>query len=196
MISTTELISILVLIVTYIAFRFVRKGAGGQTAKSRQARLLRIKNASFIFSVCLWLSFLLGGYWFLGFLFGWPTFGHDIFRMVVSHNHVYSSPSEMPSAIFWLVVVKQSLAFFAGAMLLRLFWLYGNGILFTAKNVNCIRFLGYWLIIDWFIDYQMQSLLRDMDLSTTSIFLGLFIIFFAWIMDEGRKIQEEQELTV
>ena len=42
----------------------------------------------------------------------------------------------------------------------------------------------------------MQGLLRDMDLSTTPIFGGLFIIFFAWIMDEGRKIQEEQELTV
>jgi len=39
-------------------------------------------------------------------------------------------------------------------------------------------------------------LLRDMDLSTTPIFGGLFIIFFAWIMDEGRKIQEEQTLTV
>jgi uncharacterized membrane protein YdcZ (DUF606 family) len=25
---------------------------------------------------------------------------------------------------------------------------------------------------------------------------GLLILFIAWIMDEGRKIQEEQELTV
>jgi len=29
-----------------------------------------------------------------------------------------------------------------------------------------------------------------------SLFPGVFIIFTAWIMDEGRKIQEEQELTV
>ena len=94
------------------------------------------------------------------------------------------------------MVVKQGLAYFAAGMLLRLFWLYGKGVIFSAKNVNCLRFLGYYLIIDWFIDYQMQGLQREMDLSTNPIFIGLFIIFFAWIMDEGRKIQEEQELTV
>jgi hypothetical protein len=102
----------------------------------------------------------------------------------------------MPPSILWLVVVRQGLAFFAAGVLLRLFWLYGQGILFSAKNVNCIRFLGYCLIINWFINYQMQGLLQDMDLSTTPIFVGLFIIFFAWVMDEGRKIQEEQELTI
>ena len=196
MISTTELTGILVLIVTYIAFRFVRRGAGGSTAKTRQARLTRVKNASLIFSACLWVGFPVSAYWFFGFLFGWPGPGHNVLRIVVSHSHIYSSPSEMPTAIFWLLLARQCLAFFAGGMLLRLFWLYGKGILFSAKNVNCIRFLGYYLIIDWFINYQMQGLLSDMDLSTTPIFGGLFIIFFAWIMDEGRKIQEEQELTV
>jgi hypothetical protein len=35
-----------------------------------------------------------------------------------------------------------------------------------------------------------------MALSTTPVFVGLLIIFVAWIMDEGRKIQEEQALTV
>jgi hypothetical protein len=81
-------------------------------------------------------------------------------------------------------------------VLLRLFWLYWRGILFSAKNVNCIRLLGYWLVVDWFINYQMQGMLRDMDLSSTPVLVGFLIIFVAWIMDEGRKIQEEQELTV
>ena len=93
-------------------------------------------------------------------------------------------------------MVKMGLGFFCAGVMLRLFRLYGRGILFSAKNVNCIRFLGWWLIIDWVIDYQMQGLLRDMDLSTTPAIVGLMIIFVAWIMDEGRKIQEEQELTV
>jgi hypothetical protein len=35
-----------------------------------------------------------------------------------------------------------------------------------------------------------------MDLSVGPVLAGLMIIFIAWIMDEGRKIQEEQELTV
>jgi hypothetical protein len=62
--------------------------------------------------------------------------------------------------------------------------------------VSCLRFLGYYFIVNWAIDSQIQYSLRDMALSTTPIFVGFFIIFFAWIMDEGRKIQEEQELTV
>jgi len=45
-------------------------------------------------------------------------------------------------------------------------------------------------------DYQMQAAVREVDWSTNSIFIGLLIIFVSWIMDEGRKIQEEQELTV
>ena len=77
-------------------------------------------------------------------------------------------------------------------MLLRLFWLYGRGILFSAKNVTCIRFFGWWLMIDWFIEFQMRSALRDMDISATPLLVGLLVIFAAWIMDEGRKIQEEQ----
>jgi hypothetical protein len=28
------------------------------------------------------------------------------------------------------------------------------------------------------------------------LFAGIVIVLIAWIMDEGRKIQEEQELTV
>jgi protein-S-isoprenylcysteine O-methyltransferase Ste14 len=44
--------------------------------------------------------------------------------------------------------------------------------------------------------YSMQATFHDMALSTTPVFIGLLIIFVAWIMDEGRKIQEEQELTV
>ena len=130
------------------------------------------------------------------FLFGWPGPSHDALRIVVSHNHIYSSPPEMPPEIFWLLVIKLAVAYCAAGALLRLFWLYRKGILFSAINVSCIRFLGYTLIIDWFVDYQMQGLLHDMDLSTTPVFVGFLVIFVAWIMDEGRKIQEEQELTV
>ena len=43
---------------------------------------------------------------------------------------------------------------------------------------------------------QLVDMLRDMNLSSTPLFMGFLIIFIAWIMDEGRKMQEEQELTV
>lgn len=194
--NANEISALLVCVAMLIIFRLVCRHPKNDSAKTRLTRLARVRKASLVFTICLLLSFILSAYWFLGFLFGWPFFAEDHIRMVVSHSHIYSSPSEMPPTIFWLLVVKQGLAFFAGGVMLRLFWLYGKGILFTGKNVNCLRFLGYYFIVDWFINYQMQGLLHDMDLSTTPIFVGFFIIFFAWIMDEGRKIQEEQELTV
>ena len=36
----------------------------------------------------------------------------------------------------------------------------------------------------------------DLSSLPNDLLKGLFVIFVAWIMDEGRKIQEEQELTV
>jgi len=191
--NATEIFALIVCVLMLVVFRLVLH----QPEKiNAQNRLTRVRKASFVFLILLGLSFVLFSYSFFGFLFGWPFFAEDHIRMVISHNHIYASPKEMPPEIFWLFVVKTGLAFFAGAMMFRLFWLYFKGILFTAKNVNCLRFLGYYCIINWFVDYQMQGFLRDMDLSTTPIFIGLWIIFFAWIMDEGRKIQEEQELTV
>jgi hypothetical protein len=81
-------------------------------------------------------------------------------------------------------------------VLLRLFWLYSKGVIFSEKNITCIRLQGYCLIISNFIDLEMQNFIRDSSVSLTPLIYGLLIIFIAWIMDEGRKIQEEQELTV
>jgi hypothetical protein len=159
-------------------------------------RHIRIRKASQCFQALTWASLIFGAYWFLSFLFGWPAPISDKIRILISQHHIYESPGEMPPTILALWIVKSCLGFFCAGMMLRLFRLYGHGILFSAKNVNCIRFLGWWLIIDWIIDYQMQGLLMDMSLSTTPAIVGLMIIFVAWIMDEGRKIQEEQELTV
>jgi len=102
----------------------------------------------------------------------------------------------MPGNILALSLVKMGLDWAAIGVLYALFRLYGRGILFSERNVFYIRFQGYYLILRFFVDYQIQGALHDMALSTTPLFIGLLIIFVAWIMDEGRKIQEEQELTV
>jgi hypothetical protein len=160
------------------------------------ARRIRIQKASHIFQALTWVCLVLGAYGFLAFLCGWPVPTSDKLRIVISQHHIYESAGEMPPTILALWIFKTCLAFFCMTVMLRLFGLYGRGILFSAKNVSCIRFLGWWLIISWVIDYQMQGFLQDMQLSSTPAFVGFLIIFIAWIMDEGRKIQEEQELTV
>ena len=178
----------------YISFRGRALKSGGIRVTS-EGRLTRVRNAGLIFTVLMLIALPLCFYQFFGFLLGWTRSGDDIFRVVIL-EHVYASPAEIPSEAFWLWVVKQALTWLAGIMLLRLFWLYRRGILFSAQNVTCIRFQGYCLIIGCFIDLEMQRAIHAPSVSLNPLFMGFMIIFVAWIMDEGRKIQEEQELTI
>ena len=186
MVSTTTIGFALLIALIYFVARLRAKGNSGRLARVRKAGLVGFA----LLSVCQ----PLGIYGVLGFLFGWHRFlSPDICRVVVLQQ-VFKSVKEMPSEVFWLWVVQQVLAFFAGFVLLRLFWLYSQGVIFSEKNITCIRVLGYCLIISNFIDLEMP--IYPSSVSLTPVFCGLLIIFIAWIMDEGRKIQEEQELTV
>jgi len=195
MITTLSLLVLLILGILAV-FRSLTRSRAKMAPKGGDARLKRIQDASWWMLVLMGLWLLLGIYWMLAFLFGWPFLGHHGVRMVVSGNHIYSSLADMPPEIRIWWVIKMGWGLFGCGTLLALFWLYQRGILFSAKNVVLIRALGYWLIVNWGIDDQLQSVVRDVDLSLTPVFVGLLIIFVSWIMDEGRKIQEEQELTV
>jgi hypothetical protein len=188
MISITTTVFALLIALIYFVARPRPDGNSGRLARVRKAGLVGFA----LLLVCL----PLGIYEFFGFLFGWHRFlSPDICRVVVLQQ-VFESAKEMPAGVFWLWVVQQGLAFFAGFVLLRLFWLYGKGVIFSKKNITCIRVQGYCLIISNFIEMEMQHFIRASSVSLTPIIYGALIIFIAWIMDEGRKIQEEQELTV
>jgi hypothetical protein len=195
MVSSNTFIFGLLLLGVFISLRWFSRKLVRKSAQNNSIRLARIHQASLVFQILIGMSFLLGLYYTLAFVFGWP-FLQDKVGIVISQNHIYRFRSDMPPAIFALWLVKTGLEMACAGVLFLLFRLYGRGILFAARNVVYIRFLGYWMIIDWIIDYQMQGTLHDMNLSMTPVFIGLFIIFVAWIMDEGRKMREEQELTV
>jgi hypothetical protein len=196
MISASEIMLHQLGLVCLIAFRWFSRNAVRKSSPDRQTRLARISKAGFLFQLMIGVGFLISVYSVLAFLLGWPFFSEPLARMVVSPGHVYTSPAEMPENILALSLIKVGLGWAAIAVLFALFSLYARGILFSARNVLYIRFQGYYLILNFIVDYQLQSALHDMALSTTPLFVGLLIIFVAWIMDEGRKIQEEQELTV
>jgi Protein of unknown function (DUF2975) len=106
----------------------------------------------------------------------------------------------------------------AGAVLAwfcyKLFSLYSHGELFSSKAVSYIRRIGYTYFLTAAVAFFSQRILFHSgkgDLPPTAyhldwafyvwglasaLFPGFLIIFIAWIMDEGRKIREEQELTV
>ena len=194
--NANEIILVLLALGSFFVFRWCSRAVSGKSSQNCQARLKRIRNASFLFRLFIGISALFAVYWLLAFLFGWPLFFLAHVKMTVAHGHVYGSPAEMPPALLAWSLVKVGLDLAGAAALYALFSLYGRGILFTARNVLYLRFQGYYLILGYIIDYQIKGILRDMDLSMTPVFAGLMIIVIAWIMDEGRKIQEEQELTV
>lgn len=106
--------------------------------------------------------------------------------------------------ILWIVLAVfycRAIWFFYG-----LFKNLTNGIIFHRDNVWYIRNLGWWLVAYPFvrIGFDLSKLIwmtdgpGMIDLSglPNQLIFGFFVIFVAWIMDEGRKIQEEQALTV
>jgi hypothetical protein len=97
----------------------------------------------------------------------------------------------------------------------KLFNLCSHGDLFTSKVVSYIRKVGYAYFLMALASFVSRIFLvhsATAGLSSTKINIemigsglltvlatlipGFLILFIAWIMDEGRKIQEEQELTV
>jgi hypothetical protein len=90
-------------------------------------------------------------------------------------------------------------------LLYRLFDLYRRGTLFGDANVRYIKHLGYWMLAIWALHIPMQLLQfltvleagRRFTLNVDGFFLGgLLVILLAWIMEEGKKLEDEQSLTV
>jgi hypothetical protein len=94
-----------------------------------------------------------------------------------------------------------------------LFMLYENGLIFTEQNVNCFRSLGKTLII-WvacnFVNHTLLGIALTLDNPPgrrmlvigldsgdfTGLFVGAVVLIISWVMDEARKIQEEQALII
>jgi|GEM_PF-1385032 len=96
----------------------------------------------------------------------------------------------------------------------KLFSLYSHGELFNLKAVSYIRRIGYTYFLMASVTFLSQMILLHSgkgDLPPTAyhldwavyfwglagaLFPGFLIVFISWVMDEGRKIREEQNLTV
>ncbi|MGA2242377.1 MAG: DUF2975 domain-containing protein [Verrucomicrobiota bacterium] len=108
----------------------------------------------------------------------------------------YSSPFKIPVVVLVLAFLRAGL-FFVGALVL--FWLldlFEAGKFFTGQNVHYIKLLGWFVLSDWVVLRLLDVLAHGLSPDPVELAVGLLIVLIAWIMDEGRKIQEEQELTV
>ena len=97
--------------------------------------------------------------------------------------------------------------------LIRLFRLYEKMEIFTEGAVKCVRSLGkllIWLFFAKIIEDPLMSLAltmhnspghREIDFALSSddiafLLIGIVTVLIAWVMEEGRKLQEEQQFTI
>jgi hypothetical protein len=117
----------------------------------------------------------------------------------------------------WLAMTASALptaiAMFIFAKLARLFSLYRQGQIFTAQVVQTIRHLGFAIVAAQFADFIFQVLCsvvltwhngvghRQVTLGFSFthcelMLVAVIVIFSSWVMDEGRRLQAEQDLTI
>jgi hypothetical protein len=97
--------------------------------------------------------------------------------------------------------------------LIQLFKLYANRSIFTPKHVTYFRRLGYVLLVWTFSGILYHTVLSmifslamsprfltvslgfsSMDL--TALVIGGIVVMISWIMEEGRKLHDEQTLFI
>jgi Protein of unknown function (DUF2975) len=87
----------------------------------------------------------------------------------------------------------------------RLFAHFGRGQIFTRQNISntkWITFIYFLVFIECLLFRRFVN--RDYALHEAPVWeemtlmagLGILVLFIAWILDEGRRMQEEQALTV
>lgn len=172
-----------------------------EISPNANARLKRIKIVSRIFRVLLGLYIVIGTLSFVvwaGYLAN-PPVGTRLW-ISLSTDQTYYAPFNIPARVIVIFgsiqAIRVCLIGFGIILLNRLFVSFEQGSFFTNKNVRCIKFLGLIMAGDWFAGTILELMGKTINIEFAELFFGLFIILIAWIMDEARKIQEEQELTV
>lgn len=110
-------------------------------------------------------------------------------------------------------LVPASVLLYGFTVLRRLFGLYRQGQVFSPAVVDCYRRLGRTLLA-WGAALFLHTPLLTLAMSSsnppgrrmislgigtgelTAAFLGGLALLVSWVMDEGRKLEEEQSFTV
>ena len=117
------------------------------------------------------------------------------------------------SLAFLVSLLPVSVALYGVAALGALFKLYENGIIFAAENVKYFRRLGYALMA-WVMANALFTPLISLVitfgnppgervvvaefgvLDASILAIGSVVLLVSWVMNEGRKLEDEQAHTV
>jgi hypothetical protein len=120
-------------------------------------------------------------------------------------NHQYAKATDVPAVMYAFAALGAGLYLLGIISFYRLLCLYEKGVIFSAANVSAMKKLGSYLVGYGVLGFAASlayaggfafpwSLLEIV--ASPWVVIGGAIFLVAWVMDEGRKIQEEQELTV
>jgi hypothetical protein len=169
--------------------------------KSDNSRLKRIQKVSRILKFCVLFCFFAP---LVIIVFNLKGI-HLAKGTIAIFNHAYASTENIPNVMFVLSGTGY-LAFLLGACsFIRLLSSYEKGVIFGAANISELKIMSRCLA-----SYGLLSVVANVIYAGGIVFplvlldgfacpwivVGGAIYIVAWIMDEGRKIQEEQELTV
>ncbi|MDR3541664.1 MAG: DUF2975 domain-containing protein [Desulfosporosinus sp.] len=140
-------------------------------------------------------------------------FPEMIYKNILPYFVVPPLPVPARCLGFVVAMIPIGVAMCGAYHLMRLFALYEQGCIFMLDNVRCFKKLSY-VLIWWFVaGIAYNSLLSvaltlhnppgqrmiTLELSSsdlTALLLGGILAVIAWVMEEGRKLQEDQDFTV
>lgn len=186
-----------------------------KSSKRKIQNLSRILKIVVFTAACL-LPVFNAGYWITnGYPFLKPMFEWDI---VPKFFHVPVKPlAEMDGITkFWgflTTLIPTAINMLALLFFAKLFDLFQQFEIFSEKSIQCIRRAGFCLILNQAI-YPIYCGLISLILTFSNrpgertitisvgleqlnlLLIGAMIILVSWIMDEARKLQEEQLATI
>lgn len=169
-----------------------------QASPDGRLRMIRIKKiinlVRFLISAALILALFFGSL-FLADLLGLHLFPAGV-KVSFSPLSSFSTPLHIPAAFVVIALLRVGL-FCAGGLVL--FWwldLVEAGKFFEGQSVRYFKWLGRLILVDWLAARLLDALAHGFAPDLEELVIGLFLLLIAWIMDEGRKMQEEQQLTV
>ena len=172
-------------------------------SKSASPRLHRIQKISRTLKAAVLLYFVVP-LAMIAFNLGFNIRGvHLMSGMVSIFNHPYASVADIPAVMHVLYTVGIAIYLLGLVAFYRLLGWYEKGVIFSPANIAEMRKIGMYLVSYGLLAgvadvVYVGGLTPNTPLLAASPWMvaGGAIQLIAWIMDEGRKIQEEQELTV
>ena len=138
-------------------------------------------------------------------------------QIIYSHMLPFFVSIPLPASArfmgFLVTMMPAAVAISGAYYLMRLFRLYEQGQIFRPPNVLCFKKLSR-VLIWWFAVGILHKSLLSVALTLhnppgqriitlgigspdlTALLLGGILAVIAWVMEEGRKLQEDQDFTV